>query len=63
MCKAKEIFETYYQETREVDELPPLPIGRAIRRFIKEADRTPRDEVKYEETKQQLLKQLKKSGL
>lgn len=59
MGKAKERF----MEVRELEDVAPVSIGRAIRRFIKEADHTPRNEAKYEEAKQLLIKTTKKLGL
>ena len=59
MGKAKERF----MEVRELEDVAPVTIGRVIRAFIKEADRTPRDEAKYEEAKQLLIKTTKQLGL
>lgn len=59
MGKAKERF----MELRELEDVAPVTIGTRIRRYIKEADRTPRDEAKYEEAKQQLINATKKLGL
>lgn len=59
MGKAKERF----MEVRELEDVAPVTIGRAIRRFIKEADRNPRNEAEYEKAKQLLIEKTKKLGL
>lgn len=59
MGKAKERF----MEVRELEDVAPVTIGTCIRRYIKEADRTPRNEAEYEKAKQQLINATKKLGL